>query len=88
MVVELTVVVVVVIVVVVVGVGASAPDAPLIQLTKKQSLERPFQAARFVLSDLACNSVSLGAATLVLEEFLAQAGSKTKRKPTLRGGNR
>lgn len=61
---------------------------PLIQLTKKQSLERPFQAARFVLSDLACNSVSLGAATLVLEEFLAQAGSKTKRKPTLRGGNR
>jgi predicted NBD/HSP70 family sugar kinase len=60
----------------------------LIQLVKQQSLARPFQAARFVLSDIASSSVSLGAATLVLEEFLAQAGSTAQRKPSVRGGNR
>jgi len=46
----------------------------LLELVRQQSLVQPFKAVRFALSDLARNPVSLGAATLVLEEFLASAG--------------
>jgi predicted NBD/HSP70 family sugar kinase len=46
----------------------------LLKLVEQQSLAQPFHIARFVLSDLERNPVSLGAATLVLEEFLANSG--------------
>ncbi len=46
----------------------------LLKLIEQQSLAQPFKAARFVLSTLSQNPVSLGAATLVLEEFLANVG--------------
>jgi len=46
----------------------------LIKLVEQQSLSRPFKAVQFVLSDMSRNPVSLGAATLVLEEFLANFG--------------
>lgn len=49
----------------------------LLELIRKQSLAQPFSAVRFALSDLARNPVSLGAATLVLEEFLASAGRQS-----------
>jgi predicted NBD/HSP70 family sugar kinase len=49
----------------------------LLELVRQQSLAQPFKAVRFALSDLARNPVSLGAATLVLEEFLASAGRQT-----------
>ena len=58
----------------------------LFELIEKQSLERPFKTARFVLSEMARNSVSLGAATLVLEEFLANDGKKSKWISPKRGG--
>jgi predicted NBD/HSP70 family sugar kinase len=54
---------------------ALLPD--LLKLVEQQSLAQPFKAARFVLSDMLQNSVSLGAATLVLEEFLANAGRQS-----------
>jgi len=57
-----------------------------IELIEKQSLERPYKAVRFILSDMARNSVSLGAATLVLEEFLANEGKKPNRKSSRKGG--
>lgn len=46
----------------------------LLERVRQQSLAQPFRVVRFALSDLARNPVSLGAATLVLEEFLAEAG--------------
>ena len=46
----------------------------LLKQVEEQSLAQPFTAARFVLSDMLRNSVSLGAATMVLEEFLANTG--------------
>lgn len=52
----------------------------LLGLVERQSLERPFKAARIILSDMPRNSVSLGAATSVLEEYLAQEGRKSKRR--------
>jgi predicted NBD/HSP70 family sugar kinase len=51
----------------------------LLELVKQQSLSQPYRAVRFALSDMTRNPVSLGAATLVLEEFLASAG----RQPAL-----
>jgi len=47
--------------------------AETIQLIQQQSLTQPFNAARFVLSDMSRNPVTLGAATLVLEEFLVNS---------------
>jgi predicted NBD/HSP70 family sugar kinase len=55
-------------------------------LIEQQSLERPFKAARLVLSEMPRNSVSLGAATLVLEEFLANGNKDVKRRSLKRGG--
>jgi predicted NBD/HSP70 family sugar kinase len=49
----------------------------LLELVRQQSLAQPFRAVRFALSDLARNPVSLGAATLVLEEFLASVGRQS-----------
>lgn len=49
----------------------------LLDLVKQQSLVQPFRAVRFALSDMARNPVSLGAATLVLEEFLAGVGRQS-----------
>jgi predicted NBD/HSP70 family sugar kinase len=46
----------------------------LLKQVEEQSLSQPFRAVKFALSDLPRNPVSLGAATLVLEEFLAEAG--------------
>jgi len=46
----------------------------LLKLIEQQSLAQPYKAVRFALSDMEGNSVSLGAATLVLEEFLASVG--------------
>ena len=46
----------------------------LLDLVRQQSLAQPFKAVRFALSDMARNPVSLGAATLVLEEFLTKIG--------------
>ncbi len=46
----------------------------LLKQVEQQSLSQPFRAVKFTLSDLPRNPVSLGAATLVLEEFLAEAG--------------
>lgn len=46
----------------------------LLELVKQQSLVQPFRAVRFALSDISRNPVSLGAATLVLEEFLTKTG--------------
>jgi predicted NBD/HSP70 family sugar kinase len=46
----------------------------LLKLVEQQSLAQPFKIVRFVLSDLERNPVSLGAATLVLEEFLSNSG--------------
>ena len=46
----------------------------LLDLIRQQSLAQPFKAVRFALSDMARNPVSLGAATLVLEEFLTKIG--------------
>lgn len=46
----------------------------LIKLVEQQSLARPFKAVQFVLSDMPGNLVTLGAATLVLEKFLANSG--------------
>jgi predicted NBD/HSP70 family sugar kinase len=58
----------------------------LIEQIQKHSLERPYKAVQFVLSDLSQHSVSLGAATLVLEEYLANTGKKSKRNKTKKGG--
>jgi predicted NBD/HSP70 family sugar kinase len=58
----------------------------LIELVGQQSLNRPFKAVQFVLSDMSRNSVSLGAATLVLEEFLDKVGQNPKQRSTKRGG--
>lgn len=46
----------------------------LLGLVQQQSLSQPFRAVRFALSDMPRNAVSLGAATLVLEEFLTRIG--------------
>jgi predicted NBD/HSP70 family sugar kinase len=46
----------------------------LLKLIEQQSLSKPFKTVQFKLSDMKRNPVSLGAATLVLEEFLASAG--------------
>jgi predicted NBD/HSP70 family sugar kinase len=46
----------------------------MLDMVKQQSLAQPFRAVRFALSDMTRNPVSLGAATLVLEEFLASTG--------------
>ena len=59
----------------------------LVEQIKQHSLERPYKAVRFVLSDLSQHSVSLGAATLVLEEYLANPGKKQKRNRSRKGGN-
>ena len=56
----------------------------LVRMVEEHALERPFKAARFVLSDMAHDSVSLGAATLVLEEYLAQAGRQAMRRLALK----
>ena len=48
--------------------------ADLLDLIEQQSLAKPFKTVQFKLSDMKRNPVSLGAATLVLEEFLASAG--------------
>ncbi len=53
---------------------------------KAHALERPFTAARFVLSDMTRNAVSLGAATLVLEQYLAEAGRRSHPKSSSKGG--
>ena len=46
----------------------------LLELVEKQSLAQPYKSVQLVLSTMKRNPVSLGAATLVLEEFLASAG--------------
>ncbi len=46
----------------------------LLELVEKQSLAQPYKSVQFTLSKMNRNPVSLGAATLVLEEFLASAG--------------
>ena len=48
------------------------PD--MLELVEKQSLAQPYKSVQFTLSKMNRNPVSLGAATLVLEEFLASAG--------------
>ena len=48
------------------------PD--LLDLIEQQSLAQPYKTVQFTLSEMKRNPVSLGAATLVLEEFLASAG--------------
>lgn len=48
----------------------------LLELVEQQSLTQPFRVVRFALSELPRDPVSLGAATLVLEEFLANAGKQ------------
>ena len=78
--------------VVVLGSWVAAAFGPLmweqlLPLVAQQSLRRPFETARFVLSDMTRNPVSLGAATLVLEEYLAQAGKKSLRNLAPKGGN-
>jgi predicted NBD/HSP70 family sugar kinase len=45
----------------------------LIKLVEQQSLARPFKAVQFVLSDMPSDTVTLGAATLVLEKFLSNS---------------
>ncbi len=49
----------------------------ILSLMKRQTLELPFRAVQVVLSDMSRNPVSLGTATLVLEEYLA----KNDRRP-------
>jgi predicted NBD/HSP70 family sugar kinase len=51
------------------------PD--LLNLVEKQSLAQPFRAVKFALSDMSRNPVGLGAATLVLEEFLVKNGRQS-----------
>ena len=46
----------------------------LLDLVAKQSLAQPYKSVQFTLSKMKRNPVSLGAATMVLEEFLASAG--------------
>ena len=46
----------------------------LLKLIEKQSLAQPYKSVQFTLSKMKRNPVSLGAATMVLEEFLASAG--------------
>ena len=46
----------------------------LTELVRQQSLAQAFRAVRFALSDMLQNPVSLGAAALVLEEFLTKTG--------------
>ncbi|MBK8420306.1 ROK family transcriptional regulator [Candidatus Villigracilis saccharophilus] len=46
----------------------------LLELVEKQSLAQPFKSVQFTLSKMKRNPVSVGAATLVLEEFLASTG--------------
>jgi hypothetical protein len=45
----------------------------LLSLVKQQSLSQPSRVIHFALSDLERSPINLGAATLVLEEFLASA---------------
>jgi predicted NBD/HSP70 family sugar kinase len=49
----------------------------LLKLIEQQSLAQPYKAVRFTLSKMEGNAVSLGAATLVLEEFLAGVGRRS-----------
>lgn len=46
----------------------------LLELVEKQALAQPYKSVQFTLSKMKRNPVSLGAATMVLEEFLASAG--------------
>jgi hypothetical protein len=46
----------------------------LLKLVEKQSLTQSYKSVQFTVSKMKRNPVSLGAATLVLEEFLASAG--------------
>jgi predicted NBD/HSP70 family sugar kinase len=46
----------------------------LLELVAKQSLAQPYKSVQFTLSKMNRNPVSLGAATMVLEEFLASTG--------------
>lgn len=48
----------------------------LLKLVEQQSLLQPYRAFQLVLSDTDRNLVSLGAATLVLEEFLSEVRQK------------
>ncbi len=50
------------------------PD--LLKLVEQQSLSQPYKAFRLVVSDTDRNLVSLGAATLVIEEFLSEVRQK------------
>jgi predicted NBD/HSP70 family sugar kinase len=58
----------------------------LIKLVEQQSLARPFKAVQFILSDMSRNPVSLGAATLVLEEFLVNVGQQPRDRLSKKGG--
>lgn len=55
----------------------SAMLAEVLDLTEQQSLSQPFKTVHFTLSTMKRNPVSLGAATLVLEEFLASTGRQS-----------
>jgi predicted NBD/HSP70 family sugar kinase len=46
----------------------------LLDLVEKQSLTQPYKSVQFVLSQMQRNPVSLGAATMVLEDYLASTG--------------
>jgi hypothetical protein len=46
----------------------------LLELVEKQALAQPYKSVQFTLSKMNRNPVSLGAATMVLEEFLASTG--------------
>jgi predicted NBD/HSP70 family sugar kinase len=56
----------------------------VIEFTARQSLAKPFQAAHIVLSTMERNPVSLGAATLVLESYLAQEEKRRRQNTTER----
>lgn len=49
----------------------------LLEWVERQALAQPYKSVQFSLSKMTRNPVSLGAATLVLEEFLASAGRQT-----------
>ena len=61
------------------------------RLVEQQSLAQPFKAVHFLLSDMSRNPVSLGAATLVLEDFFSGANQykqlppKTAKPQTITG---
>ena len=51
------------------------------RLVKLQSLAQPYKAVEFMLSDMSQNPVSLGAATLVLEDFFYGANQYQQLSP-------